>query len=183
MKIGIYGGSFDPIHQGHIALAETVQKALNLDRIFFVPALVSPLKKERPHVSGKERLEMLKLVLAPFSWAEVSSFELDSAKVPSYTIETILEFKKRYCKSPLFLIGGSDLLKHFLQWKNWKQILDQVQLVIVSRKGQEKSVPKELKQETILLDANLPDISSSEIRMGKCLDKVPLPVLQYIKKK
>lgn len=105
MKIGIYGGSFNPIHNGHIKVAETAMKDMNLDKLFFVPAFKSPFKSKVKYAPIEDRIEMINIVKPENT--EVSLFEANRKGV-SYTIDTVRHFKLKYPDAELFLIIGSD---------------------------------------------------------------------------
>jgi nicotinate-nucleotide adenylyltransferase len=107
MKIGIYGGAFNPIHKGHIKIAKHVIEFLALDKLIFVPSFKGPFKKNIELVSGEDRINMIELVLE--DKMEVSPFEINRKGV-SYTIDTIKYFKNKYKEDELFLIIGSDNL-------------------------------------------------------------------------
>ena len=108
MKIGLFGGSFNPIHKGHIKIAKLALENLNLDKIIFIPCQKNPFKKKMDYIDGKMRLEMIELVLEKNM--EVSNLEI-SRQGLSYTIDTVKYFKNLYKDSELFLIIGSDNLQ------------------------------------------------------------------------
>jgi len=105
MKIAIFGGSFNPVHKGHISIAEHAIAELGLDKLFFVPAYSSPFKTKVKYVDAQHRINMLKLELP--EKAEVSEFETNR-KSTSYTIDTVKYFKQKYPNDEIFLIIGSD---------------------------------------------------------------------------
>lgn len=107
MKIAIYGGSFNPVHNSHVKIAEYVIEQLKIDRFFFVPAFKSPFKKKQDYLASEHRIKMLNLVKPDHS--EVSLFELNRKGV-SYTIDTIKYFVHKYPQAQIHLIIGSDQL-------------------------------------------------------------------------
>ena len=121
MRIGILGGSFDPVHLGHVRLAEKMLKSHALARIYFVPVKRSPFKTVPPRASAKDRLAMLNLAIGDNPCFLTSSCELDRP-APSYTIHTIKYFKKRFPGAEIFLLMGIDSLKHLGKWKNSAEI-------------------------------------------------------------
>lgn len=132
MKTGIFGGSFNPVHNGHIHLARAVMEELALDRIFFVPSRISPHRSSDEYVSGEDRLEMLRLACSGHKGLEVSDYEIRSDRV-SYSIYTVEHFRRLYPEDELFLLVGSDMLLSFDKWYRFEDILSQVSLAVVSR--------------------------------------------------
>lgn len=121
-RIGVFGGSFDPIHLGHIMVAITLKEAHKLDHILFVPAKENPLKKKRPHASEKERLKMLKMALKGVPDCSVLTSELER-EGPSYMIDTIRELQKKRKGVKFFLLLGEDLLSELTSWKEVHELL------------------------------------------------------------
>ena len=121
MKIGIFGGSFDPIHYGHLMLANFAKHELKLDKVIFVPSYKSPKNYKTGTTDYKHRLNMLELALTNESGFEISDVEIKRRKI-SYTIDTVKYFKKRYPKYKLYLIIGNDCLITFDSWKNSEKI-------------------------------------------------------------
>lgn len=132
-KIGILGGSFDPIHQGHLGVALCANDQLKLDRVFFVPAARSPFKSENDYaVSDADRLAMTRLAIEPFKTFTVSTWELESGGI-SYTVDTLHHFKREYPDSEIFLLMGEDAYEGFPHWKNSKEICQLARIVIAPR--------------------------------------------------
>jgi len=169
MRIGIFGGSFNPVHNGHIHLAETVMKELRLDRIFLVPSRISPHRSSDEYASGKDRLEMLRLASENKRGLEVCDYELESARA-SYTIYTIEHFRELYPNDDLFLLVGSDMLMSFEKWFRFEDILDEASLAVVSReKGDSGELIKKAEElrrygEIFISSAPAVTVSSTEIR-------------------
>lgn len=134
MRTGIFGGSFNPVHNGHIHLAEAVKEELSLDRIFFVPSRISPHRSSDEYASGEDRLEMLRLACEGINGLEVCDYELKSERI-SYSIYTVEHFREIYADDELFLLVGSDMLLSFDKWFRFKDILLQASLAVVSREN------------------------------------------------
>ena len=133
MRIGIFGGSFDPVHNDHVAICEKFHKQLNLDKVIVLPAGQSPLKKGH-FVSATERKQMLELAFEDYPFAQIDDFEI-LAEGKSYTYLTVEHFKNIYPNDQLFLLIGLDSLATFLNWKNPHDILKNCQLAVISREG------------------------------------------------
>ena len=136
MKIGIFGGSFDPVHFGHLILAEQCRQAADLEQVWFVPAANQPLKPSGPVVDGKKRLEMLTLALAGNAQFVVSPLEVDRGNT-SYTVDTLTEIKRLRPEYELYFLMGSDSLESFHLWKNPQEICRLAMPLVVGRPGAE----------------------------------------------
>jgi len=134
MRIGIYGGSFDPIHAGHVAILKAAKKTLKLDRAYVVPSYRTPLRG--PGVATPtERLAMVQLALRGLAWAEASGVEI-RRKGRSYTIDTLRSFRRRFgARAELYFILGSDAARGFSKWKNPKGILALCRFAVAQRAG------------------------------------------------
>lgn len=137
MRIGIYGGTFDPVHFGHLLLAESCRDVCRLDQVIFVPARVSPHKLDAVMAPARARLEMLELALAGFPEFRVSRAEMDR-EGPSYTLDTLRHFRSEFADDDLFLLMGADSVAEFPRWREPEQILQLATLVVVNR---ERAVP------------------------------------------
>ena len=115
--IGIYGGSFDPVHLGHLITAESIKKELNFERLFLLPCCV-PVHKNSLHYSSKQRLEMLSLAIKEFPSLEIDTREIDRGG-SSYMIETLAEIVKEFKDNTICLIIGMDSFKTFKTCKKW----------------------------------------------------------------
>jgi nicotinate-nucleotide adenylyltransferase len=171
MKVGVLGGTFDPIHIAHTAVAEEARRELELDYIVFIPA-GQPWMKEGQLVSPASlRLEMVKKAIAKAPFFKVSSLEVESSK-PSYTIETILALHRELGEGvELNLILGADALAQMPQWKNPAQILEICTLVVVDRPGHGRTQGRNLDEplpgmpgKMKVLRGPLLSISGTEIR-------------------
>jgi len=133
-KIGILGGSFNPIHKAHISLATYFLENYDADKVIFVPCNVSPFKTNEKVASNKHRYEMVKIAVNDNPNFEISNFEINKDTI-SYTFQTIDYFKCKYPTSELCLLIGGDQAENFHKWKNWKHILDNVEIFVALRKG------------------------------------------------
>ena len=169
MRIGIYGGSFNPVHNGHIHLALTAVSELELDRLYFVPSKISPHRSSAEYVPEEDRLEMLRRACRVSDRLEVCDYELRSDRV-SYTIFTVEEFRRRFPDDELFLLVGSDMLMIFETWNRFADILRECTLAVVSRC--EGDIPElERKAEElrrygniVICRAEAVEVSSTDIR-------------------
>ena len=122
MKIGLFGGSFNPPHKGHLYLAEKSASALGLDRVLIIPSNIAPHKSSVSYVSGEDRLNMCRIAFdSPLF--EVSEIELDRGST-SYTVDTLRELRKIYPDDEFYFIIGSDMLESFTKWYLWETILE-----------------------------------------------------------
>ena len=131
MRLGVFGGTFDPVHVGHLAIARAALEAVPLDRVLFVPARRSPLKERGPFASEADRLAMLETAIADEPRFSLSHAELER-EGPSYTVETL---ERLAGDDELFLILGSDALADFPRWKDPERIARLVTLLVADRPG------------------------------------------------
>ncbi|HHW13218.1 MAG TPA: nicotinate (nicotinamide) nucleotide adenylyltransferase [Firmicutes bacterium] len=141
--IGIYGGSFDPIHLGHLLLAETAREELALEQVIFVPAAQSPLKKHRPYISDADRVELIKLAIRENPGFTLSEVEL-KREPPSYTVDTLNFFRQAYPDHALFLLMGQDSLNTLTGWHRFEQLFTLATLAVGVRPGFPAQVPPAL---------------------------------------
>jgi nicotinate-nucleotide adenylyltransferase len=181
-RLGIVGGTFDPIHAGHLAAARAAQDALALDRVRFVPAARPVHRPDSPRASGYHRLEMVRLAVADTPGWEVSDLEL-SREGPSYTYDTLVTIGREGL-SPLqiFFITGADAFAEIATWRRYPDVLDLAHFVVVARPGASLDalttrlpdlaarmvappIDDELDETRIvLLEADTPDVSATDIR-------------------
>lgn len=184
-KIGIYGGTFDPIHFGHLITAQSVLEIRKLDKILFIPSFISPLKTDRISSSPKDRISMLKLAIKDIPHFDYTDLEIKKKNI-SYTIETIKELRKTY-KNVELIIGYDNLLV-FDKWKNPDELLKLVTLIVLRRKvDNEKNHRNKYFKHAIFVDTPLVDIRGTDIRKrvrsGKSINfLVPQKVMAYIYK-
>lgn len=133
-RIGLFGGTFNPVHSGHLKAAEIVQKRFLLDKILFIPSYIPPHKDTAEVASPSHRLKMVEIALRGFSHFIPCSIEID-AEEKSYSIITINRIKKLYPKSWIFFILGIDAFLEVDTWKDYEQLLEQCFFVVISRPG------------------------------------------------
>jgi len=171
-RIGIVGGTFDPVHLGHIMMAISLKEAHHLDHLIFLPAGQNPQKIGRQTASKEHRLKMLKIALKGVPDVSIDTTDLDRDG-PSYMIDTVAILKKKYPKAQFFLLIGEDLVPQLSSWKSADKLLEQVTVLTASR---------EVKKKTPLFDVSATDIRK-RLQAGKyvghLLDKA---VLRYIQK-
>ena len=135
MRIGIFGGSFDPVHVGHLWIAETALESLALDEIRWLPAGTSPLKRQGPVAPDDDRLQMVRLAVSGCPGHVVDDREICRGDV-SFTVDTLTEIRRERPDDELFLMLGSDSLATFRQWRQSERILQLATLAVVQRGGQ-----------------------------------------------
>lgn len=183
MKIGILGGTFNPIHIGHLILAEEAGEKLSLDRLIFVPAYLPPHKDNSGIAPAGERLKMVRLAIKDNRNFFVSDIEI-RRDGRSYTIDTLKGFKKNYPKDDLYFIIGSDLLKYLEEWKELNEIISMVKFITATRPGYPlEKIPSYIKT----MEIRAVDVSGFEIRSRIAQGKsfrylVPESVFNYISK-
>jgi len=184
MKIGILGGTFNPIHIGHLILAEETREKIGLEKVIFVPAYFPPHKENSDIAKAEHRLAMVKLATADNRNFSVSDLEI-KRDGRSYTIDTIKELKVVYPQDELYFIIGSDLLEYLDEWKDLNEILKLVKFIVATRPGYPlEKIPSHIA--TIPIRAV--DISGFEIRKAIKENKsfrylVSEAVYDYINKK
>lgn len=133
-RIGVYGGTFDPIHDGHFQIAEAIVAAFGMDRMLFVPAFVPPHKRGREISSPFHRLAMLALATADSPRLLVSSIELEAPARP-YTIETLQRLQAEQSDAQLFFVMGADSFKDVTTWREYERILSEYDVIVANRPG------------------------------------------------
>jgi len=134
MRLGLYGGSFDPIHYGHLLLAECARETLQLDEVRLIPAAVPPHKQSRELAPAKHRLAMLELALAGHEQIKSSHLEIDRGGI-SYTVDTLTAIHGQHPNAALFLLMGADSLHDLPTWREPKQICELATIAVVRRGG------------------------------------------------
>jgi nicotinate-nucleotide adenylyltransferase len=188
-KLGLLGGTFDPIHVGHLAAAQVAIGCARLDRVIFIPAATPPHRA--PAVApAEQRLEMCRLATEGDARFEVSDMEL-KREGPSYTVDTLTELRSRHPGDELFLILGWDAARLFPTWRRPVEVRELASVVVVGRPG--SAAPREADLSSANLDGDgvvlclepTPDVSASEIRRAvaagdSIAGKVPEAVERYI---
>lgn len=184
MKLGIFGGTFDPPHIGHLIVADNVREQLGLDKIIFIPSFVAPHKLNVKAADPKQRFEMVEISIKNNKDFLVYDIEIER-KGRSYTIDTIKTLEILHPQAELYLIIGMDNLIDFPEWKSPHEIISRAELIVMNRPGYDKPVKNEfVKFATFVRVPNI-DLSSSEIRkrikMGKTIRYLVHPdVEKYI---
>lgn len=161
-KIGIFGGTFDPVHIGHLITTQYVLEQRKLDKIIFIPCYISPHKTNQNALNPVHRLNMLKLAVENISQFEINDFEIRKGGI-SYTYDTILELKKTY--NYIELIIGYDNLVVFDKWHKPDEILDLAKLIVMKRTiDKEPETKNKYFEKAIILDTPTIEISSTDIR-------------------
>lgn len=164
MNIGIYGGTFNPPHVGHLITVECVKGRAGLDKIIFIPSFISPHKQEGEEHSATHRFEMTKLAIQGNKFFEVSDFEIKKSET-SYTIATLEQLKSTHPNDSFSIIIGMDNYLTFHLWKEPKKILAMATLVVMNRPNYPQQVNEVIGTEnTVFIDVPSIDISSSDIR-------------------
>ncbi len=183
-RIGVFGGTFDPPHVGHLIIAEQAREQLRLDKVLFIPAYLPPHKKNGASASPTQRLKMLQKAVGARSGFIVESLEVER-KGTSYTVDTLKELKTRFKKARFFLIVGGDNYVQFRQWKSSDEIRRLATLVVYGRGGLGFNRRARHDRSVVFLRGGFLDVSSTLVRKkiregGSIRFLVPLPVERYI---
>ena len=211
-RIAIYGGTFDPVHSGHLEIARRVTQFFGIDEFLFVPARVAPHKLDREVLPALHRYAMLALATRVDSRLCVSTFELDGPG-RQYTVDTLYHFRLRFGESAeLFFVMGADSWAEITTWREWRRLMTLANLIVVTRPGYEIAAAPATAEtaasivdvrgatevsgasepgspKVFVTDAVLIDVSATEIRRAVSEDDndkltrlVPLEVAEYIRK-
>jgi nicotinate-nucleotide adenylyltransferase len=134
-RIGLFGGSFDPVHLGHLLVAQAAREELELSRLFLIPAAQSPFKPDRQPTAAKERVRLLRLALAGRSWCEIDEQEIQRGGV-SYTIDTVRDYAGRFPGARLYYLIGADHVPQLPEWRAAEELARLVEFVVIPRPGQ-----------------------------------------------
>lgn len=134
MKLGLFGGSFDPVHLGHLLVAQAAMEELGLDRLFFIPAAQSPFKPENRPAPAAARLQLLRLALAGMANCEVDDQEIRRGGI-SFTVETLRDYRRRFPKAELFYLIGADNAAKLNEWREAGELAKLAEFVAISRPG------------------------------------------------
>ena len=190
-KYGIFGGSFNPIHYGHLMICEYIKEEMGLDKVIFIPTGNPPHKEIE--VSAKDRYEMVKTAISPNPDFDISDIETTRVKL-SYTVDTIRELKEIYKEEKLYFIIGMDSLFQLKTWKKIKDLSSEIEFVVAKRPGylDDEKINREIKYlkenfgtKIILVETPLYEISSTDLRDRIKKEKslrylIPKKVLNYI---
>ncbi len=186
-RIGLFGGTFDPPHKGHMELAKKVLSEFSLDKVIFLPAGNPPHKQDVHKTDKLHRFEMTKLATANHPRFCVSDYDTNNKK-PNYSYITIEHFKKLYPDDEVFFIIGADSLRDFPFWKNYKKLLTLCKFIVVPRPGvSESDYFKNFDADDdlsafIFLKNFAYDLSSTNLRENLTEEDLPQGVYDYIKK-
>ena len=162
MKIGLFGGSFDPVHLGHLLVAQAAVEELGLDKLFFMPAAQSPFKPENPPAPAAVRLQLLRLALAGKTNFEIDELEIQRGGV-SYTVDTLRDYGRRFPAAEIFYLIGADNVAGLNKWSEPDELATLAEFVAVPRPGGEAAVfPPPFRGRT--LKGFSFEVSSSQIR-------------------
>ena len=182
MRLAIFGGTFDPIHKGHLAIARKAARHFRLDRVLFVPAYHPPHKAGVTNATYDDRVRMAELACGGRAGFEVSRLEEGTER--SYSIDTIERVARMAPEDELCFLIGADAFGEVRTWRRWRDVARAVRFLVVSRPGWDYETPAEVTLER--LDTVVLPISSSEVRKalaaGKRPEELPRRVLDYILK-
>ena len=167
-KVGVLGGTFDPLHLGHLRAAEVVRDELALESVLFVPARNPPHKPGDAVTDARARVTMLELALADEEGFELSSIEIERGG-RSYTIETLDELQRNHPDADYWFITGSDAFMEIRTWKDWEGLLERYAFAVNERPGfgleeAARAVPSSLHERVVFLQPKMLNVSSTEIR-------------------
>jgi len=188
MKVGFLGGSFDPVHFGHLIAAQDVYEQYHFDRLFLVPAAQAPLKAQDMQSVTEDRLAMLRAACEWDHRLEIADYELNKGGV-SYTVDSVRHFRQQFPRDELFWIIGGDQLPLLHKWKDINQLASMVEFIFLERPGHPSKPHTDIPGLRLhRCDGHLIEISSSELRQrvrhGRSLNYFcPQKVIAYIKSK
>lgn len=183
----MYGGTFDPVHLGHLEIARRVSQLFEIEKVLFIPAQVAPHKMGRPVTAPIHRYAMLALATQDDPQLSISSFELD-APDRRYTVDTVAHFQRALGDSAeLFFIMGADSWAEITTWREWERLLTMINFIVVTRPGYEPGTAQASNiffTDVVMNDASATNIRrlAREGRYDELRHFLPGPVLEYIKK-
>jgi len=182
-RIGLFGGTFDPIHLGHLIMAEDALRETPLDRIVFIPSPSAPLREDQAETTGEERLEMVRRAIEGYPGFEVDDFEVRQGR-RVYSFETVRHYENRYPGGRLFFLIGGDQVRQLDEWRNIDELKRKVTFICARREqGNQFAAGADL----VPLASRRVDISATEIRRRLARGEsartlLPPSVLEYIRK-
>lgn len=179
-KIGVFGGTFDPIHNGHLVAAEAFAKKLSLSKVLFVPTGNSWQKTTQ--TAAQDRAEMVRLAIEKHANFELSLIDVNRAGA-TYTVDTLAEIKELYSDDEIWFILGTDALAGIQTWKDYESIFDLAKVAVITRPGFE--IPSNFASRVTVCEIDALDLSSTVIRnriknKQSITDLVPVEVANYI---
>ena len=190
-RIAIYGGTFDPVHMGHLEIGRRISQVFEIDQFLFVPARQAPHKQDREPAPAFHRHSMLALATRNDPGLYVSTFELD-APGRQYTVDTLTHFRSRFgASAELFFVMGADSWTEITTWRSWEKLTTLAHLIVVTRPGFKLEVPDPQpgSKQVFVSDVVMMDVSATQVREAaregdaERLNKlVPLDVANYIRK-
>jgi nicotinate-nucleotide adenylyltransferase len=165
MNIGIFPGSFNPIHQGHLMIANYIAEFSTLDEIWFVVSPQNPLKIRTTLANESHRLQMVKLALEGYDQLQASDFEFH-LPTPSYTIDTLKALEKAYPEHTFSLVIGADNWLVFEKWHSYEEIIQNYHIYIYNRPGYPTEIPLQYRYQVETLDSPIVEISSTFVRQS-----------------
>ena len=192
-KIGIMGGTFNPIHNGHLMLAERSYRQYVLDQVLVIPNKLPAYKDTDELLDARQRSEMVKLAIQPYSYMQYSDMELRRQGI-THTVDTLMELNRQYPDDQFYFILGADSLVHFEEWYQYREILKLAVILCAGRDGlecekldpiREKLLSQVPEARIAYLDTPMMEISSTDIRERIAqkewvMNRIPKPVYQYI---
>lgn len=163
MNIGVFSGSFNPIHIGHLVLANYITEFSDIDELWFLVTPQSPWKENKGLLEESLRYEMTKIAVEGYPKLQVSDIEFSLPK-PSYTVDTFKELRKKYPENSFSLIIGADNWESFDKWKDYDQILYRHKIYVYPRQGYSTSVSSKLRENVEILNSPVIEVSSTFIR-------------------
>ena len=133
-RVGLFGGTFDPIHFGHLRAAEEIRQILNLSRIYFIPSCIPPHKEDSNITPAQDRLKMLRLAIEGNEYFDISEFELESNST-SYTVDTLEHLTRTYPDTEFYFIVGNELFNQIESWKDYRRLFELCSFAVITRPG------------------------------------------------
>lgn len=188
MRVGILGGSFDPIHLGHLFAAEAARESQQLDQVWFMPAAIPPHKQVGPQASPAERLEMIRRAITGNPFFHIEDIELRTGGI-SYTIDSVRMLQKRNPEHEFYFIVGADMVAYLPEWHRAEELLRMIRFIGLLRPGTElhlEHLPPYVRSRVHIVEAPLIEISSTDIRRRIAARRsirymVPEAVYDYVK--